>query len=122
MTEPSNPNRTSMDRRDVLRAAGAVTVAGIASTGAAAASTIADRPLGARLQGMQHFGLTVQNMERAYAFYTEVLGGTEIMRDGDFQGERIHNTLMTTQETRVLIPAPFFRERLGAIAALGRTS
>ena len=30
--------------------------------------------------------------------------------------------LMTTQETRVLIPAPFFQERLKAIAALGRTS
>ena len=29
--------------------------------------------------------------------------------------------LMTTQETRVLIPAPFFRERLKAIAALGST-
>ena len=29
--------------------------------------------------------------------------------------------LMTTQETRVLIPAPFFQERLKAIAALGRT-
>jgi hypothetical protein len=28
---------------------------------------------------------------------------------------------MTTQETRVLIPAPFFQERLKAIAALGRT-
>lgn len=95
MTEPSNP---SLHRRDVLRAAGAVTVAGIAPAGAAARSPAADRPLGARLQGMQHFGLTVQNMERAYAFYTEVLGGTEIMRDGDFQGERIHNTLMTTQE------------------------
>ena len=30
--------------------------------------------------------------------------------------------LMTTQETRVLIPAPFFRDRLKAIAAIGRTS
>jgi catechol 2,3-dioxygenase-like lactoylglutathione lyase family enzyme len=57
-----------------------------------------DRPLGARLQGVQHFGLTVQNMDRAFAFYTEVLGGTEVMRDGDFQGERIHNTLLTDQE------------------------
>lgn len=55
-------------------------------------------PLGARLQGVQHFGLTVQNMERAFTFYTEVLGGTEVMRDGDFQGERIHNTLLTDQE------------------------
>ena len=47
---------------------------------------------------MQHFGLTVQNMDRAYEFYTQVLGGTEIMRDGDFQGERIHNTLLTDQD------------------------
>jgi len=37
-------------------------------------------------------------MERAFEFYTEVLGGTEVMRDGDFQGERIHNTLLTDQE------------------------
>jgi catechol 2,3-dioxygenase-like lactoylglutathione lyase family enzyme len=55
-------------------------------------------PLGVRLRGVQHFGLTVQNMDRAFAFYTEVLGGTEVMRDGDFQGERIHNTLLTGQE------------------------
>jgi catechol 2,3-dioxygenase-like lactoylglutathione lyase family enzyme len=55
-------------------------------------------PLGGRLQGVQHFGLTVQNMDRAFEFYTEVLGGTEVMRDGDFQGERIHNTLLTDQE------------------------
>jgi catechol 2,3-dioxygenase-like lactoylglutathione lyase family enzyme len=54
--------------------------------------------LGARLQGVQHFGLTVQNMDRAFEFYTEVLGGNEVMRDGDFQGEKIHNTLMTDQE------------------------
>ena len=54
--------------------------------------------LGARLQGVQHFGLTVQNMDRAFEFYTEVLGGSEVMRDGDFQGEKIHNTLMADQE------------------------
>jgi catechol 2,3-dioxygenase-like lactoylglutathione lyase family enzyme len=40
----------------------------------------------------------VQNMNRAFEFYTEVLGGTEVMRDGDFHGERIHNTLLTDQE------------------------
>jgi len=54
--------------------------------------------LGARLQGVQHFGITVQNMDRAYAFYTEVLGGTEIMRDGDFQGDVIQNTLLLNEE------------------------
>ncbi|WP_414703737.1 lactoylglutathione lyase [Povalibacter sp.] len=37
-------------------------------------------------------------MDRAFTFYTEVLGGTEVMRDGNFQGERIHNTLLTDQE------------------------
>jgi hypothetical protein len=30
--------------------------------------------------------------------------------------------LLTTQETRILAPAPFFRDRLAEIAALGRTS
>ena len=71
-----------------------------AAQGGGAVSTTARTvaPLGARLQGVQHFGLTVQNMDRAFAFYTEVLGGTEVMRDGDFQGERIHNTLLTDQE------------------------
>jgi catechol 2,3-dioxygenase-like lactoylglutathione lyase family enzyme len=97
------------DRRDVLRVAGGAAIGGIAAAALvmsppASAQTAAgggDRntaPLGARLQGVQHFGVTVQNMDRAFAFYTEVLGGTEIMRDGDFQGERIHNTLLTDQE------------------------
>jgi catechol 2,3-dioxygenase-like lactoylglutathione lyase family enzyme len=37
-------------------------------------------------------------MDRAFEFYTEVLGGNEVMRDGDFHGAPIHNTLMTDQE------------------------
>ncbi|WP_260695199.1 VOC family protein [Rhizobium bangladeshense] len=94
-------------RRQVLHTAGSAGIIGLASPTFAAASTAAqttrsgDRnkaPLGARLQGVQHFGLTVQNMNRAFEFYTEVLGGTEIMRDGNFQGEKIHNTLLTDQE------------------------
>jgi catechol 2,3-dioxygenase-like lactoylglutathione lyase family enzyme len=54
--------------------------------------------LGLRLQGVQHFGVTVENMDRAFEFYTEVLGGNEVMRDGDFHGEKIHATLLTDQE------------------------
>ena len=57
-----------------------------------------EAPLGARLQGVQHFGLTVQDMERAYQFYTEVLGGTEVFRHGDFQGDGVQNTLLADQE------------------------
>ena len=54
--------------------------------------------LGQRIRGFQHFGMTVQSMDRAFEFYTEILGGTEIMRDGDFHGEKIHNTLMLNDE------------------------
>jgi catechol 2,3-dioxygenase-like lactoylglutathione lyase family enzyme len=56
------------------------------------------RAISQRLQGIQHVGVTVQNMERAFEFYTEVLGGTEVMRDGDFQGIPIHNTLLADEE------------------------
>jgi catechol 2,3-dioxygenase-like lactoylglutathione lyase family enzyme len=108
--EPAGP-----DRREILRVAGGAAIAGISAAamaldspafaqnaaGADPRAATGDRndaPLGARLQGVQHFGLTVQNMDRAFAFYTEVLGGTEVMRDGDFRGEKIHNTLLTDQE------------------------
>jgi extradiol dioxygenase family protein len=113
--EPNDPKGSfDPERRSVLRAAGGAAIGGIAagtitmsapalaqnaSPNAGAAS--GDRntaALGARLQGVQHFGLTVQNMDRAFEFYTEVLGGSEVMRDGDFQGEKIHHTLMTDQE------------------------
>jgi catechol 2,3-dioxygenase-like lactoylglutathione lyase family enzyme len=98
-----------VQRRAVIQAAGFAMVGGMVAQSSASAEAATETrqagttarnsgPLGARLQGVQHFGLTVQNMDRAFAFYTEVLGGTEVMRDGDFQGERIHNTLLTDQE------------------------
>jgi catechol 2,3-dioxygenase-like lactoylglutathione lyase family enzyme len=99
---------TDSQRRSVLQAAGLSVISAMAASTAESAESANARPvstaarnsgpLGARLRGVQHFGLTVQNMDRAFAFYTEVLGGTEVMRDGDFQGERIHNTLLTDQE------------------------
>ena len=111
MSEQPTSNTVDQERCDALRVAGVAILAGLAASGGnlstqAAAQTpqpasLAERnnrPLGARLQGVQHFGLTVQNMDRAFEFYTEVLGGTEVMRDGDFQGERIHNTLLTDQD------------------------
>src|SRR5262245_20409473 len=107
--EPDDP-----DRREILRAAGGAAIGGI--TAALAMSSPAfpqnavgphpsnapgtrnNAPLAARIQGVQHFGITVQNMDRSFEFYTEVLGANEVMRDGDFHGERIHSTLMTDQE------------------------
>lgn len=100
--QPDDP-----DRRAILRAAGGVAIGGMTaaltvSTAASAQQTPAatrdPHSLGARLQGVQHFGLTVQNMERAYEFYTAVLGGTEVFRHGDFQGDAVQNTLLADQE------------------------
>jgi catechol 2,3-dioxygenase-like lactoylglutathione lyase family enzyme len=104
MGEHEQDKAADPGRRDILRTAGAAMIGGLAASGvtfvapAGAQNARGIGPLGARLQGVQHFGLTVQNMDRAFEFYTEVLGGTEVMRDGDFQGERIHNTLLTDQE------------------------
>ena len=110
MSDRPSTEETDLERRALLKTAGAAMLAGLAAPAAVAQRAAAQDarpiggarrdggPLGARLQGVQHFGLTVQNMDRAFAFYTEVLGGTEIMRDGDFRGERIHNTLLTDQD------------------------
>ena len=98
---------TDLERRAVLLHAGVAIAGGLLASSMSTANTSSDAPtpsarnggpLGMRLQGVQHFGLTVQNMDRAFEFYTEVLGGTEVMRDGNFYGERIHNTLLTDQE------------------------
>ena len=110
MTDHSHTDGLDLKRLAFLQTAGASVVGGLAASTVRVTPAAAqveqqanpggsdNAPLGARLQGVQHFGLTVQNMDRAFEFYTEVLGGTEIMRDGDFQGEAIHNTLLTDQE------------------------
>lgn len=110
MDDPNRVDEKGMQRRELMRGAGVVLLGGLASACASPAfaqgspkadATKPSKPidgLGARLRGVQHFGLTVENMDRAFEFYTAVLGGTEIMRDGDFHGERIHNTLLATQD------------------------
>jgi catechol 2,3-dioxygenase-like lactoylglutathione lyase family enzyme len=99
MSEHPSTDATNFERRGVIQAAGFALLGGLAgSTSAAPQAATGGGSLGARLRGVQHFGVTVQDMERAYSFYTEVLGGTEVMRDGDFHGERIHNTLLTDQD------------------------
>src|SRR5262245_55347707 len=90
--QPIDANElTDPDRREILRAAGGAAIGGIAATAltgntsalaqnAAHPSPVSvaenrdNAALGARLQGVQHFGVTVQNMDRAFEFYTEVLG------------------------------------------------
>lgn len=105
MTDPSPTDPETLGRRDMLQGASVALLSGAAIVAATpataqtpAGATQGPGSLGARLRGVQHIGLTVQNMDRAFEFYTEVLGGTEILRDGNFQGERIHNTLLTDEE------------------------
>jgi hypothetical protein len=112
MTETTQSgDSTVVERRDVMRAVGATLVAGFGAAALTASSAASaqqqsagaprgrdDAPLGRRLQGVQHFGVTVQNMDRAFEFYTDVLGGNEVMRDGDFHGDPIHNTILTHEE------------------------
>lgn len=101
-----NAENTTIDvaRRQMLQGAGLAMVAGAlpmaAASGQAAPASASHggATLGARLQGVQHFGLTVQNMERAYEFYTEVLGGTKVFFHGDFEGDAVQNTLLADQE------------------------
>lgn len=104
--------KNALTRREVIRGTGAMTIASlVASAGGLEGAALPAQsksasnnsaPLGQRIRGFQHFGMTVQNMDRAFAFYTEILGGTEIMRDGDFHGEKIHNTLMLNDEIEAI--------------------
>ncbi len=54
--------------------------------------------LGSYLQGVQHFGITVDDMPKAIEFYTEVLGGKIAIGGDGFVGEVVHNTLFQKED------------------------
>jgi catechol 2,3-dioxygenase-like lactoylglutathione lyase family enzyme len=54
--------------------------------------------LGRYLQGVQHVGITVYDMEKSLEFYTEVLGGKIAVKGDGFNGEIMHNTLFQADE------------------------
>ena len=60
------------------------------------------------------YGSLDERVERRRGAVSESRTGTLILNKA--------RPLLTTQETRILAPAPFFQERLAAIASLGRTS
>jgi catechol 2,3-dioxygenase-like lactoylglutathione lyase family enzyme len=59
---------------------------------------VAEPGLGHYLQGVQHFGITVYDMEKSMEFYTEVLGGKLAVKGDGFIGEVLHNTLFQADE------------------------
>ena len=49
--------------------------------------------VGHYLQGIQHFGITVDNLGKSIEFYTEVLGGVIAIGGNSFSGEVLLNTM-----------------------------
>lgn len=62
------------------------------------------------LQGVHHIGITVENMERSFEFYTEVLGGTPIVTGNGFKGPEIHNALLEKEELEGSVIVPNLRD------------
>ncbi|MBG1239701.1 nuclear transport factor 2 family protein [Nostoc sp. NZL] len=54
--------------------------------------------LGHYLQGMQHVGVTVQDMEKSLEFYLEVLGGKLVLSENGLMGDGMQNTLFQKEE------------------------
>jgi catechol 2,3-dioxygenase-like lactoylglutathione lyase family enzyme len=54
--------------------------------------------LGHYLQGIQHFGITVDNMAKSLEFYIELLGGKLAIAGDGFAGEVLHNTLFQKED------------------------
>ncbi|HEY9797892.1 MAG TPA: VOC family protein [Leptolyngbyaceae cyanobacterium] len=54
--------------------------------------------LGHYLYGVQHFGITVDDMAKSIEFYTEVLGGKVAMSGDAFAGSVVYNTLFQLEE------------------------
>jgi catechol 2,3-dioxygenase-like lactoylglutathione lyase family enzyme len=54
--------------------------------------------LGRYLQGVQHVGVTVDDMAKSLEFYIEVLGGRLAVAGNGFYGDVLHNTLFQKEE------------------------
>ena len=54
--------------------------------------------LGQYLKGIQHFGVTVDDMEKSLEFYIEILGGKLVIAENDLEGDKIQNTLFQQEE------------------------
>jgi catechol 2,3-dioxygenase-like lactoylglutathione lyase family enzyme len=60
------------------------------------------RSLGRMLQGVQHVGVTVDDMNKSLEFYIDVLGGRLAIRGNGFYGTVLQNTLFQTEQIDAL--------------------
>jgi catechol 2,3-dioxygenase-like lactoylglutathione lyase family enzyme len=56
------------------------------------------KSLGKLLQGVQHVGVTVDDMKKSLEFYIEVLGGRLAIAGSGFYGPVLHNTLFQVED------------------------
>ncbi|MEB3310934.1 MAG: AtaL-like protein [Snowella sp.] len=61
-------------------------------------STATKSSLGKYLQGVQHFGITVNDLDKALEFYIEVLGGRLAIGGDGFIGDELHNLLFQKED------------------------
>ncbi|MDX1978457.1 MAG: VOC family protein [Pseudanabaenaceae cyanobacterium bins.68] len=55
-------------------------------------------PISQYLQGIQHIGITVENLQKSLEFYIEVLGGKLVVGETGLVGDTIQNTLFQAEE------------------------
>jgi catechol 2,3-dioxygenase-like lactoylglutathione lyase family enzyme len=60
------------------------------------------RSLGRMLQGVQHVGVTVDDMKKSLEFYIEVLGGKLSIAGNGFYGPVLHNTLFEVEDIEAI--------------------
>ena len=60
------------------------------------------RSLGPMLQGVQHVGVTVDDMKKSLEFYIEVLGGRLAIAGNGFYGPVLHNTLFQVEDIQAI--------------------
>ena len=58
--------------------------------------------IGRMLQGVQHVGVTVDDMKKSLEFYIEVLGGRLAISGQGFYGPVLHNTLFQAEEIQAI--------------------
>src|SRR5689334_12459199 len=58
--------------------------------------------IGKMLQGVQHVGVTVDDMKKSLEFYIEVLGGRLAISGTGFYGPILHNTLFQAEEIQAI--------------------
>lgn len=58
--------------------------------------------LGKMLQGVQHVGVTVDNMKKSLEFYVDVLGGRVALYGSGFYGPVLHNTLFQYEDIEAI--------------------